>query len=118
MKFTALSAFLALVGVVVHAHDDHDHASQMPMGYVKYPYQAQYYPGDNEGGLFVVLNIPVSVSLSDPLSHGRLHLLRYYDLRQAPMGAVPGERPGHVIRHCFHRRTFRTSPQELLVRVS
>ena len=110
MKFTALSAFLALVGVVVHAHDNHDHASQMPMGYVKYPYQAQYYPGDNEGGLFVVLNIPVSVSLSDPLSHGRLHLLRYYDLRQAPMGTMPGQRQGRAVRHCVPWRTVRTSP--------
>ena len=49
MNFAVLSAFLALVGVVVHAHDDHDHDTQMPLGYVKYPYQAQYYPGDNEG---------------------------------------------------------------------
>lgn len=32
----------------VFAHDDHDHADQMPLGYVKYPYQAVY-PGDNEG---------------------------------------------------------------------
>ena len=49
MKFLALSAFLAVVAVVVRAHDDHDHDTQMPLGYVKYPYQAQYYPGDNEG---------------------------------------------------------------------
>ncbi|KAG6381759.1 agmatinase [Boletus reticuloceps] len=39
-------ATTVLVCVAI-AHDDHGH-EQMPLGYVKYPYQAVY-PGDNEG---------------------------------------------------------------------
>ncbi|KAL4062496.1 arginase family-domain-containing protein [Scleroderma citrinum] len=35
---------LSLAGL---AHE-HDHAEQMPLNYVKYPYQAACYPGDNE----------------------------------------------------------------------
>ncbi|TFK90744.1 agmatinase [Polyporus arcularius HHB13444] len=31
----------------VHAHGEHDHDMQMPLDYVKFPYQAVY-PGDNE----------------------------------------------------------------------
>ena len=45
-----LSAFLSLLAVpivLVAAHDGHDDL-QMPLGYVKYPYQAVY-PGDNDG---------------------------------------------------------------------
>ncbi|KAH7890926.1 agmatinase [Phlebopus sp. FC_14] len=42
---TLVALALALIG---SAHDDHDHADQMPLGYVKYPYQAAYYPGDND----------------------------------------------------------------------
>lgn len=38
----------SVVLATVLAHEDHDHADQMPLNYVKYPYQA-IYPGDNEG---------------------------------------------------------------------
>jgi len=43
-----LSALVAamLAGVAI-AHNDHEHGDQMPLGYFKYPYQANY-PGDNE----------------------------------------------------------------------
>ena len=34
--------------VVCVASGDHQHSGQLPLGYVKYPYQA-IYPGDGEG---------------------------------------------------------------------
>lgn len=43
--YVFVAAALASVAI---AHDDHEHGGQMPLGYVKYPYQAMY-PGDNEG---------------------------------------------------------------------
>lgn len=43
----AALAFLAPL-VAVRAHDEHDHPLQMPLDYVKFPFQAVY-PGDNEG---------------------------------------------------------------------
>lgn len=47
--FTRLFALVSLVACVI-AHDDHDHDhdTQMPLDYVRFPYQAAY-PGDNEG---------------------------------------------------------------------
>ena len=45
-----LAVYLSLLAVpvaLVAAHDGHD-ALQMPLGYVKYPYQAVY-PGDDTG---------------------------------------------------------------------
>lgn len=45
MKSVAiLSVFSTLLACVL-GHDDHE--NQMPLGYVKYPYQAMY-PGDND----------------------------------------------------------------------
>ncbi|KAI0326907.1 agmatinase [Cubamyces sp. BRFM 1775] len=44
VAFTLLSSLVA----AVVAHDDHEHDMQMPLDYVKYPYQAVYYPGDND----------------------------------------------------------------------
>lgn len=52
MHLLARSSLVVIVAAVVagvHAHDDHDHDMQMPLDYVKFPYQAVYYPGDNEG---------------------------------------------------------------------
>lgn len=48
MKQFSTVVVCALLAASVLAHDGHDHADQMPLGYVKYPYQAVY-PGDNEG---------------------------------------------------------------------
>lgn len=49
MQFLApLLELLTLSAVTVLGHDGHDHGLQMPMDYVRYPYQAVY-PGDNEG---------------------------------------------------------------------
>lgn len=42
-----LAALVALALVAAHDHESHD---QLPVGYVKYPWQATY-PGDNEGML-------------------------------------------------------------------
>ncbi|KAI1794772.1 agmatinase [Ganoderma leucocontextum] len=47
MKLLFVSTVLASTVAVVHTHDDHDHDMQIPLDYVKYPYQAMYYPGDN-----------------------------------------------------------------------
>ena len=66
MKFLALSALLSLLYVVVHAHDDHDHDMQMPLDYVKFPYQAQYYPGDNDGVSPFILHILLNSLTIDP----------------------------------------------------
>ncbi|KAI0755334.1 agmatinase [Daedaleopsis nitida] len=43
----ALSSLFAFTAIVVSAHDEHDHDMQMPLDYVKFPYQAVY-PGDND----------------------------------------------------------------------
>ncbi|KAI0079476.1 agmatinase [Panus rudis PR-1116 ss-1] len=43
-----LFATFSVVLAVVSAHTEHDHGLQMPLDYVKYPYQAAYFPGDNE----------------------------------------------------------------------
>lgn len=48
MKQFSIVVVCAILAATVLAHDGHDHADQMPLGYVKYPYQAVY-PGDNEG---------------------------------------------------------------------
>jgi agmatinase len=47
MQFATTIVCAVLVATVV-AHGGHDHADQIPLDYVKYPYQA-IYPGDNEG---------------------------------------------------------------------
>ncbi|KAJ3526795.1 hypothetical protein NM688_g8216 [Phlebia brevispora] len=47
MKSIASSLILLAVGVAVLAHE-HDDDLQMPLDYVRFPYQAAY-PGDNEG---------------------------------------------------------------------
>ncbi|KIK83436.1 hypothetical protein PAXRUDRAFT_35474 [Paxillus rubicundulus Ve08.2h10] len=41
------SALVALVFALIGSAHDDDHSGQIPLGYVKYPYQAVY-PGDNE----------------------------------------------------------------------
>jgi agmatinase len=47
MKSHFATLFALAFAVVSFAHDGH-HEEQIPMNYVKYPYQATY-PGDNEG---------------------------------------------------------------------
>ena len=48
MKVIGQYLLLLVVGVLVSAHEHDDLDLQMPLGYVKYPYQAAY-PGDNTG---------------------------------------------------------------------
>jgi hypothetical protein len=46
-SFFALAALLSAV-LPVLGHDHHDHGDeQMPMDYVKYPYQAKWVPHDD-----------------------------------------------------------------------
>lgn len=45
--FTRLFALVSLAACVI-AHDDHEYDTQMPLDYVRFPYQAVY-PGDDEG---------------------------------------------------------------------
>ncbi|KAI0926652.1 hypothetical protein AcV5_007384 [Taiwanofungus camphoratus] len=47
MKVFASFSYLLLLAVVTVAHEHHDHSMQMPLDYVRFPYQAVY-PGDNE----------------------------------------------------------------------
>lgn len=53
---SALVVFVASAVASVHAHEDHDHDMQMPLDYVKFPYQAAYYPGDNDGKYIVFIS--------------------------------------------------------------
>jgi agmatinase len=46
-KLTLLGLFLLSLGTPCVGHDGHDE-NQMPMDYVRYPYQAAY-PGDDSG---------------------------------------------------------------------
>lgn len=48
MNFFTISLVTTALALASLAHE-HDHADQMPLSYVKYPYQATYYPGDNDG---------------------------------------------------------------------
>ncbi|KAI0366658.1 agmatinase [Pilatotrama ljubarskyi] len=48
MQLNLASLLLASLLSVVAAHEGHDDDLQMPLDYVKFPYQAVYYPGDNE----------------------------------------------------------------------
>ena len=50
----AFSVLLVVPAALVAAHDGHDHDLQMPLDYVRYPYQA-IYPGDDEGLLLTHL---------------------------------------------------------------
>ncbi|KAJ3475138.1 hypothetical protein NLI96_g12038 [Meripilus lineatus] len=55
---------LILVSLIPHlsvAHDTHGSDNQMPIGYVKYPYQATYYPGDNDGEFLPVSDTSCSL---------------------------------------------------------
>ena len=66
MQFTFVIV-CAILAVTASAHDSHEHVDQMPMNYVKYPYQAVY-PGDNEGiasATFLSVTIFIVVSNSD-----------------------------------------------------
>jgi len=59
LQYTTL--FALVFAVVSSAHDGH-HEDQIPMNYVKYPYQAKY-PGDNEG---MQQNVPAIDCRSPP----------------------------------------------------
>ncbi|KAI9057499.1 agmatinase [Trametes sanguinea] len=48
MQFTSAFSLLVTFVSAVVAHDGHQEGLQMPPGYVKYPYQAVYYPGDDD----------------------------------------------------------------------
>jgi agmatinase len=43
---SVVPCFVLIISTIAH---NHDHQQQMPLDYVKYPYQASYYPGDGEG---------------------------------------------------------------------
>lgn len=58
MAFPLLALVLAAI-TLVSAHDDHDHGLQMPLDYVKFPYQAVY-PGDDEGKELLMLSLSFS----------------------------------------------------------
>ena len=82
---TQLSVLVATaLAHVAIAHDGHQHGEQMPLGYVKYPYQAMY-PGDNEGRRH---HIPYHDSQLNVHSHRRLHLLWHYHVCEVTVGAM------------------------------
>lgn len=86
---SALVVFVASAVASVHAHEDHDHDMQMPLDYVKFPYQAAYYPGDNDGMYIVFYFAQVDLRKGFRSDCG-LDLLWDHDVRQAPLGAMSG----------------------------
>lgn len=52
----ALTCLVLFTSIVTHvcAHDGHDHDTQMPLDYVRFPFQAVY-PGDDEGNQAMLL---------------------------------------------------------------
>lgn len=78
---------LAFAGL---AHE-HDHADQMPLNYVKYPYQAVYYPGDNDGELVGCSKIHQEVD-SFGISDRRLRLFWHYHICEVTVGPMPRQR--------------------------
>jgi hypothetical protein len=93
-KLTLLGLFLLSFGTSCVGHDGHDE-EQMPLDYVRYPYQAAYvaYPGDNSGKS--VLSCPRFIREMDlPFSHRGCDILWNNDLREAAMGSMPYQREG------------------------
>lgn len=96
MKLSISSTvFLALtVGVVAHGDHDHDHDHnllQMPLDYVKYPFQAVY-PGDDEGDFsicYIYVRRPLT---STTFSHGGLHFFGDHYLRKVALGPMSWKR--------------------------
>ena len=71
------------------ACESHDDSLQMPLDYVRFPYQARY-PGDNEGDLlstYIVFAAPHRL-----LSNCRLRILRNSHLREVALGTMPWQR--------------------------
>jgi len=52
-KSTLLGLLVISLGTSCVGHDDHD-KDQMPLGYIRFPYEAMY-PGDNSGGVLLSL---------------------------------------------------------------
>lgn len=48
MARISLITLASLAASLCAAHDGHEH-DQIPMDYVRFPYQAKLYPGDNDG---------------------------------------------------------------------
>lgn len=82
-SFFAVAALLSFV--LASADHDHHHEEQMPMGYMKYPYQA-WVPHDD--GEFDLLSC-VRLLTYTPYSDSVLCILRYHHVCQAALGRLP-----------------------------
>ena len=93
MKMLSLLNFILVSGLYlgIYAHDGHDHSEdQIPLGYVKYPYQAQASYSTRDTGM-AYHPFPLNPTLELTLftySHSRLDLLWDHNLCEAPMGAM------------------------------
>jgi hypothetical protein len=91
MQFMNAVVYTVLVATAF-AHSGHnDHADQMPLDYVKYPYQAVY-PGDNEGKLTPVTSRSKQVfnALSAD-SDCRFYFFWHHNLCQTSLASVPDQ---------------------------
>lgn len=75
----------AVIMATVLAHDGHEHLDQMPLDYVKYPYQAMY-PGDNEGNQLCTKNTMYFLLMLN--SNCRFDFFGHHNLRTFALAAM------------------------------
>jgi hypothetical protein len=110
IKSNLLPLLVLSLGTICVGHDNHD-KDQMPLDYVRFPYQAMY-PGDNSGQSVFTSRVRVraqSFNKCFRTSHRRRNLLWYNDVCETAVGPVPHEGTARPIRHCVPRRSLRKS---------
>ncbi len=110
IKSNLLPLLVLSLGTICVGHDNHD-KDQMPLDYVRFPYQAMY-PGDNSGQSVVSSHVRACAQSFNECfrtSHRRRNLLWYNDVCEIAMGPVPHEGTARPIRHCVPRRSLRKS---------
>ena len=89
LKLTLFSLFVLSLGTSCVGHAGHDE-DQMPLGYVRFPYQATY-PGDDSSQCFHHTLRPQECLTMYP-SHCGCDLLWYCDLRKVALGTLFNQR--------------------------
>lgn len=82
-----------------HEHCDHDHADQMPLDYVKFPYEQPLYRTSSGEGNYL-LGTPSHAQLPFSSDRGR-YLLWYYDVRTSALVTVPLQTARYSSRYRF-----------------
>ena len=102
LNFVLLSSFY----LSARAHEGHDIEDQVPMGYVKYPYQAQASYSTQDTGTSLITFSPELLSLLQS-SDRRFDVFWHHDIREAPLGAMLRLRQDHAFRYRLSRRPLR-----------